>query len=880
VKAIELRRAAELKEYDDAQRRANAKPRSVSLGNQIEAGSAAAIYASADRYRGLSENKSGDRSQLKDLFQQANVRIDPQITAWCAAFVNAVLATNGVKGTLNAAGGANLSARSFLGFGQSTDSPNKGDIVVSKRGSDPSQGHVGFYQGTDAKGRILVLGGNTGDRVGTQAIARKDVLGFRQAPSAADSYKENQKAAEDAAKSFQRDLEQVTALYLPATAEAKKYADELARIDTFAKAYDPKDATSGLSPEQAAAARTALKAAHDKRLADLSATPETKAAEDAKKAIDGVIQSLGQEVAARKTLDPVQRAMIKHQDELAKLTGDERKKREAALAGYYQQEEATRAIEEATRAAAQAQAEFRDLALGAFDAIVLGGEKASDVVKRLAERIASAAIEASLFGTGPLAALLKGGTAAPVAAAAGGGATQATADLVGKSVGKSVGDRLDGLFGKGNGASVLKNAGIGYAAASATGGNALFGSAAGALGGEAAKKLLTGVLGSAAGPLGSIAGGIIGGVVGKLIAGKPKEYGSSSISFGADGASAGAAIGKGNAEREKASALGGSVADAINRIAQQLGGEAGSAAVSIGYRPGHKAGAYRVDTSGGGKVTGVEAFETEAEAIAFAIRDAIQDGAVAGLSAAVQKAIKSSTDVDKALAEALKVQALEQTLSGIGGQIDKAFRDFEAQAKERVRIATTYGFDVVAIEKKNGEDRAALAKQLAAEQVGSLNRLIEEMTQGSLFEGTAMDRIKALDASIAKTKADVDAGKEGAADTYASLLQQRIAASKEAYGTTSGYAADRTAVLDAARSAVAQSNARIVAAQNGGSTGSDPALATTNAGIATTNSALDEISDQNAIVIAELREQNGLMRSLLAKSGSASGFDLIKLAST
>jgi hypothetical protein len=279
-------------------------------------------------------------------------------------------------------------------------------------------------------------------------------------------------------------------------------------------------------------------------------------------------------------------------------------------------------------------------------------------------------------------------------------------------------------------------------------------------------------------------------------------------------------------------------------------------------------------------VTGVEAFETEAEAIAFAIRDAIQDGAVAGLSAAVQKAIKSSTDVDKALAEALKVQALEQTLSGIGGQIDKAFRDFEAQAKERVRIATTYGFDVVAIEKKNGEDRAALAKQLAAEQVGSLNRLIEEMTQGSLFEGTAMDRIKALDASIAKTKADVDAGKEGAADTYASLLQQRIAASKEAYGTTSGYAADRTAVLDAARSAVAQSNARIVAAQNGGSTGSDPALATTNAGIATTNSALDEISDQNAIVIAELREQNGLMRSLLAKSGSASGFDLIKLAST
>ncbi len=523
VAAIERRRKADLDAEQERQRRENAKPKKASLGNQVEAGSAAAILSTAERYRGLSETNAGDRAQLKDLFRQANINVDPQMVAWCAAFVNSVLAANGVKGT------GSLSARSFLGFGDATNAPNKGDIVVSKRGNDPTKGHVGFYQGTDAQGRVLVLGGNTGNRVGTQAIDRKDILGFRQAPSAADSYKDAQKAAADAAEQFRRDLEQVTALYLPATAEAKKYADELERIEKLAKSYDPAKAGSGLSPEQAAAARAALTTAHDKRMADINMTPEAKAADDAKKAIDGVIASLAAETAARQTLDPVQVAMARHQADLAKLTGEERTEREAALQGYYAQAEATRAVEEATRAAAQAQAELRDLALDAFDAIAIGGEKAGDVIKRLAQRIASAAIEAAVFGTGPLATLLKGaGTAAPVAASAGGSAAQATADLVGKSVGKSIGDKLDVVFGKGGGATALKNAGIGYTAASLTGGSGILGSAGGLIGGEVGKKLLSSVLGSFAGPLGSIAGGLLGGLVGGLF--KSAKYGTANVS--------------------------------------------------------------------------------------------------------------------------------------------------------------------------------------------------------------------------------------------------------------------------------------------------------------------------------------------------------------
>ena len=894
--AIERAREMAVEKERKRQERANAKPKVVPLGDQIEREQAARLYATAQQYTGLSENKAGDRDQLTALFKQASSKpIDPKITAWCAAFVNAVLATNGQVGT------GSLAARSFLGYGENTDSPTKGDIVVSRRGKNAAQGHVGFYQGTDDKGRVLVLGGNTGDKVGTAAIPRGDVLGFRRAPSAADGYATQQKAqaeaariAADALKQQQKDLDQVTARYLPAVAAAKEYADELARINALAASFDPKKAGSGLSPEQAEQARAALSAASAKRMRELTLTPEARAAEDAKKSLDGLIASLGQEAQARATLDPVQRAMIQHQDDLAKLTGAERAEREAALSGYYAQAEAMRAVDEATKAAAQAQAQFRDMALDAFDAIVVGGDKAGDVIKRLAQTIASAAIEATLLGTGPLAALLKGGSVGGAAgggagelasqiagllknpggpinnltggagggvSAAGGIASQAAADLLGKATGKSVGDRLDSLFGgKAGMGKILQNAGLGAASASLTGGNAITGSIGGILGGKLAGSLRSG-LGSAAGPIGSIVGGLLGGVVGKLF--QPKAApGGATVSASGGEAGVSGSVGSDKTGIAAGKGLGGQVASTINQIVSQLGGTLGSFNVSIGkYKDD-----LRVNTGGkalgGVKGSGATGFgDDENAAVSFAVGQALAQGAVTGVSAAVAKALASSTDVEKALKEALKVQDIELMMGGIGATVDKAFRDFEATAKERVRVATTYGFDVLAIENRNAEDRTKLATQLATQQVGSLQTLIDEMTRGSLFEGTAMDRITEINKAIAKARTDLDAGVEGASDTLAKLYQDRLAASKEAYGTTSGYAADRTATLDEARAAVAAANARIAKAQGGGT--SDPALVTTNAALATSNKTLDELADQNARMLAALEQNNVLMAALV-----------------
>ena len=118
-------------------------------------------------------------------------------------------------------------------------------------------------------------------------------------------------------------------------------------------------------------------------------------------------------------------------------------------------------------------------------------------------------------------------------------------------------------------------------------------------------------------------------------------------------------------------------------------------------------------------------------------------------------------------------------------------------------------------------------------------------------------------------QADLEANVDGAADTLARLYEQRLAAAKDAYGTTGGFADTRAQTIDSARAAIAAANARITAAQ----ASSDPALKATNA-------ALDENNDQNAEMLAALARHEALLEQLVAGAGASGGrgFDLASLA--
>jgi primosomal protein N' len=166
---------------------------------------------------------------------------------------------------------------------------------------------------------------------------------------------------------------------------------------------------------------------------------------------------------------------------------------------------------------------------------------------------------------------------------------------------------------------------------------------------------------------------------------------------------------------------------------------------------------------------------------------------------------------------------------------------------------------VIAVDQRNNEDRIKLAKQLADQQVGTLQNLIDQMTTGSLYEGSAVDQRNAILAQITTTKAEADKGTEGAADKLAQLLEQLNSVSKDAYGTTGGFATDRQTILDAARNTIAQANARIAAAEAAAKT--DPALTTTNA-------ALDENNAQNADMLTALSQANIYLAKIATTSTS------------
>jgi uncharacterized protein (TIGR02594 family) len=129
----------------------------------------------AVQYIGLNE-----RTNRKEL--QTLMDVDPVTTQWCAAFVNSVLAKQGIAGTEIVTENP-LLARSFLDWGIPTDVPETGDIVVFKRGRAAWQGHVGIYIATvsvEGVENYLVLGGNQDNSVSLKEYPTSRLLGIRK----------------------------------------------------------------------------------------------------------------------------------------------------------------------------------------------------------------------------------------------------------------------------------------------------------------------------------------------------------------------------------------------------------------------------------------------------------------------------------------------------------------------------------------------------------------------------------------------------------------------------------------------------------------------------------------------------------------------------
>ena len=177
----------------------------------------------------------------------------------------------------------------------------------------------------------------------------------------------------------------------------------------------------------------------------------------------------------------------------------------------------------------------------------------------------------------------------------------------------------------------------------------------GAIGSVAGKALGSSIaaLGNLGGPLGAIAGSLLGGLIGGMLSSTPRA--SATVSIIGGEAMMGAVTGNKSQLKKIASGMAGALIDGLESLADELGGFLGEmAGISIGMRKK----TYRVDVTGQGRTKGMPSFETEQEAIAYAMKYAIDNGVIEGIRQSTQNLLRAGDDLQAALEDALLFESV------------------------------------------------------------------------------------------------------------------------------------------------------------------------------------------------------------------------------
>ncbi|WP_395391550.1 hypothetical protein [Novosphingobium sp. BL-8A] len=271
---------------------------------------------------------------------------------------------------------------------------------------------------------------------------------------------------------------------------------------------------------------------------------------------------------------------------------------------------------------------------------------------------------------------------------------QTVVDKQGRAIAKTIGTELTKVFKKGGEfattlTKTLQSAGLGVAASSAIFGKQSsteqLGSAiGGALGGKAgdilgktlaksSSKLLQG-LGDFAGPLGSIVGGVVGNVLGGMLT--KVKWGR--VTLTSEGVSS--TSGNSGSSEKAALAAGNSIYGSLTDLAKQFGGIIGDfGSIAVGVRHGD----YRVNANGTSlKVKkGAVDFNDDAEAaVAYAMKLAIERGAINGIRQSTNNLLKSGDDLSAQIDKALSFEGvftdLKTYLDPVGAELDSIDKEF------------------------------------------------------------------------------------------------------------------------------------------------------------------------------------------------------------
>lgn len=310
------------------------------------------------------------------------------------------------------------------------------------------------------------------------------------------------------------------------------------------------------------------------------------------------------------------------------------------------------------------------------------------------------------------------------------------------------------------------------------------------LGGSTTGAQIGGALGSFLPiPGGNIIGAVIGNFVGSLFKKTPRA--SATIGGVGDGLGITSLTGTNASLRNTAGDLGDSVLESINRIAQQLGADFNPSAgtVSIGQRKGN----LRVDPTGRGitKVgNGAIDFGDDAEAaIAFAVRDLIQDGVITGLKQSEQNLLKAGKDVEAALADVLRFRSVFDQLDEIKDPVGFAVRSLNREFESLIDLFEKAGAsaeEFASLEELYNLRRAEAIREATDRVVGSLRGLLNDLKIGDSGLSLRSRQQNAL-AEFNGLAARVAAGDATAFDDFADISRQLLEIERQLFGSTQSY---------------------------------------------------------------------------------------------
>lgn len=468
-------------------------------------------------------------------------------------------------------------------------------------------------------------------------------------------------------------------------------------------------------------------------------------------------------IAEKLTVEGVNR---EHQAKLDKKTAEKQEKAQKEL------EQSNK--ERMDREKREAEQQFRDLASFYERAFRSGGKSIWSDFKNLGRRVLSElAAQATI-------SLLGGGSAG----GQGGGFFSGIGNLLGINGGGGSGGGgfLDKLFSNGWSMSANGSAGGGGAAGGIAG-------LQGALGPIAAAVSINQGIGKLLGVDQKKHGMLLSLLVGPFFA---KMIGSTlrgSATLGFTNGELGVGETRGNSKKriEGASNAVNSLSDMIEQISEALGGSiSGAGSVSIGIRKKM----FVVDPTGKGRTkgSGVLRFKTEQEAIEAAMRDALQDGVINGISDAAKKILQSGGSLQKAIEKAAMIEAIPKALKArlnpVGAALDelndkwdkyiKALKEGGATAEQLADAEKLY--------KLEREDALKAANDNLKDFIASLN-------YGSSSNYSLPDQLEKLRADLSPLLANIGSGNFAAIDQqrYLALAGQDLDILRQIEGSGPGY---------------------------------------------------------------------------------------------